>query len=222
MSPYLAPSLIALRAELNERWPNRDTASDGWIGDPAHSSRISDHNPDGKGCVHAIDVDIDGINVDSLLKQVIGDPRVWYVIFNRRIYSRTYGWAALVYNGTNPHTAHVHISIRYEPFAETNTATWLGPVRPKRTKGGRLPAVDLSRVRSQARDASEALAGVRRVQAALNDEYNTGLTVDGWWGKDTAKAWRRHERRMGIEHPNELPHQRSLVVLGRGRFRVVR
>jgi hypothetical protein len=221
MSYYLAPCLVSLRDEINTRWPERDKGSDGWIGDPTHAARVSDHNPDSKGCVHAIDVDVDGIDVDLLLKQVIGDPRVWYVIFDRRIYSRTYGWAARVYTGTNPHTAHVHVSIRYDRAYEDNTATWLGPTRPRRTKGGKLPTVDLSNVLARIEDGHQAHDGIARIQAALNNRYGFGLEVDGHWGRDTTTAYRQHERAIQSPRPEGTPGQRSLSELGRGRFRVV-
>lgn len=123
---YLAASLIALGNEINARWPRRDTASDGAIGDASHQARKSDHNPDwdAGGVVRAIDVDNNGIDVQELLDATIGDPRVWYVIWNRHIYSRTYGWRANPYNGTDPHTGHVHISINHTRSAETDTSAW--------------------------------------------------------------------------------------------------
>lgn len=124
---YLAPSLVKLRDEIDARWPNRDRRSDGWIGDENHSHRQSDHNPDEGGMVHAIDVDKDGINVKLLLDSTIGDRRVWYVIWNRNIWSRTYDWKRRDYNGSNPHTSHVHISINYNDYSEFNTRRWLPP-----------------------------------------------------------------------------------------------
>lgn len=129
MSYYLAPSLVALRDEINARWPNRDKASDGWIGDTSHSARKSDHNPDWSagGVVRAIDIDKDGIDTQAVLDATIGDHRVWYVIFNRRIYSRTYGWAARTYTGSNPHDKHIHVSIAHTRAAETDRSPWLRP-----------------------------------------------------------------------------------------------
>lgn len=119
MSYFLAPALVKLRDEINARFPKRDKASDGWIGDPSHQARPSDHNPDWKatGIVRALDIDIspDGRpDVDlrrTILRVAIKDPRVWYVISNGVIYSRTYGFTPRRYTGSNPHTAHVHISL---------------------------------------------------------------------------------------------------------------
>lgn len=220
MSYYLAPSLVELRGEINARWPNRDKASDGWIGDADHSSRISDHNPDEKGCVHALDVDVDGIGVQQLLRATIGDNRVWYVIFNHRIYSRTYGWTPRVYTGSNPHTMHVHISIRYNHAAENATRTWLGDRKPKPTKGGRLPLVDLSNVLRQIERAERENAGIKRIQRQLNSKYDLQLAVDGWWGPRTRAAYAQHEQTIDARVPDGIPGMRSLTVLGRGRFRV--
>ena len=113
----LAHSLNQLRAEVNARWPSRAKHHDGTIGDKAHQARQarqarrSDHNPDADGIVRAIDITAEGIDVQALLKAVIGDDRVHYVIYDRTIYSRTYGWKARPYAGSSPHDQHVHVSL---------------------------------------------------------------------------------------------------------------
>lgn len=126
---YLAPSLVALRAELDAKWPRRDRSSDGWIGDAAHSSRASQHNPDWSsvppGAVDALDVDVDGIDVRALMDAVVTDRRVWYVIHDRRIWSRTNGWKPKRYTGSNPHIKHVHVSIQPTRAAREDTGPWL-------------------------------------------------------------------------------------------------
>lgn len=130
---YLAPSLIALGNEINARWPKRDTASDGAIGDASHQARVSDHNPDWSagGVVRAIDVDNNGIDVQQLLDATIRDQRVWYVIWDRHIYSRTYGWKKQPYTGDDPHTGHLHISIQHTPAAELDVSPWLTSKQPE-------------------------------------------------------------------------------------------
>ncbi len=219
---YLAPSLGKLRDEVNERWPRRDKASDGWIGDPSHSSRGSDHNPDWSagGVVRALDIDVDDRDPATdlrreVLNQAIGDPRVWYVISNGRIYSVTYGWVGHTYYGPNPHFTHVHISIRHEEEAENDTSPWWAPERRRRIR----PVVDLSRLR-KAWFTGERAVEVRRVQRALNIRDGAGLVADGIAGPATQRAWEAWERRLNIEHPNVRPHLHAVQKLGRGRFSV--
>lgn len=129
MSAYLAPSLVRLRNEINLAFPHRDKRSDGWLGDAAHASRVSDHNPDSRGIVHAIDVDVDDGDPNKdlrtrLIAQAIRHPSTHYVISNGKIYSREYGFRARVYTGTNGHYHHVHVSILRTRTAETSTRPW--------------------------------------------------------------------------------------------------
>lgn len=138
---YLAPSLVALFTEVDARWPNRDTKTDGWIGDASHQARESDHNPDwaDDGVVRAADIDKDGISMAALLDALSGDPRVEYVIWNGRMmrsYPKTIGgrlypaWTWAPYDGENPHTGHAHVSIKHTPYAETSTARWFTTDQP--------------------------------------------------------------------------------------------
>ena len=50
---------VTLRNQVNKRWVRRDKRSDGWLGDAAHKARVSDHNEDSRGLVHALDIDAD-------------------------------------------------------------------------------------------------------------------------------------------------------------------
>ncbi len=62
----------------------------------------------------AFDITADpSIPMDALADALADDARVTYVIWNRRIRSRTIEpgvWRE--YNGPSPHTDHVHVSIR--------------------------------------------------------------------------------------------------------------
>lgn len=123
MSWRLAKAIEDLRSEVNARWPNRDKTSDGTIGDAAHAGRHSDHNPWLNNTVRAVDFDVDGIDAAWLAEHIrklgaAGDKRLrkgGYVIFNRRITKTDWsGWS--VYNGSNPHTKHVHISVSTDGY----------------------------------------------------------------------------------------------------------
>jgi hypothetical protein len=141
----LVPCLVTLRNEFNQLAPDRDKASDGSIGDPAHASSSSDHNPDETGTtpyedadskneVHAIDVDDDlrrsGWTMNRCLEIIVTrhregrDDRLQNVIYNRRIWSRSWGWTARAYTGSNAHTQHAHFSARYTTAQESDTSPW--------------------------------------------------------------------------------------------------
>jgi hypothetical protein len=145
VSWILVPCLVGLRTEFNRLAPSRDKASDGSIGDAAHAQESSDHNPDETGStpyedadnineVHAIDVDDDlrksGWTMDKCLEIIITrhrsgrDNRLQNVIYNRRIWSRSWGWTARAYTGANAHTEHAHFSARYTTAQESDTRPW--------------------------------------------------------------------------------------------------
>ena len=121
---HLAPSLAQLRREINARWPNRDKSTDGSVGDLSHAARASDHNPNSRRSVNAIDIDEDGIDAWGLVDLAITDPRVNYVIYERKIWQRKHGFKPRPYSGINAHTKHIHVSIIQSVAAERNTAPW--------------------------------------------------------------------------------------------------
>lgn len=126
---FLTPALSQLRDEIDARWPNRDKTSDGWIGDPAHASRHSDHNPEPDGSVDAIDVThdpSDGPDCDQLAEQVKDDPRIeggGYVIWNWRIWNPSISRTWRPYTGSNGHTHHMHVSVADR--LQNDTSPWL-------------------------------------------------------------------------------------------------
>jgi len=126
----LAKSLIVLRDQVNALCPNRNKDWDGAIGDERHQKGHSDHNPNSNNVVTAIDITHDPANgFDSyafadLLKK-IHDPRCQYVISNSRIWNRDIApdrWR--VYNGTNPHDHHVHVSVDQHPALYDLDGLW--------------------------------------------------------------------------------------------------
>ncbi len=134
MAWRVAESLKKLRDQINQKAPNRSKASDGTIGDAAHASSNSDHNPhikDGDiGVVTALDITHDpddGCNaqaiVDALVKSK--DIRIKYIIWNRKIISSTVQpWIWREYNGKNPHTKHFHLSVVSTKPHYDSTSSW--------------------------------------------------------------------------------------------------
>lgn len=112
--PYKAPAIAAIERAVNARWPNRSRASDGWIGDAAHATRPSDHNPlPGIGAVLAYDFTVNGIDPWGLIAALVLDDRVRYIIYDEKIAYVDDGFRVWYkYTGSNPHTKHIHVSVR--------------------------------------------------------------------------------------------------------------
>lgn len=128
---HLAPSLKVLVAEVDARWPKRKRGSDGTIGDDSHAARASEHNPDRdddpmpRGAVSAADITKDSVaQMTAIRKALIDDPRTWYVIHAGRIYRRKTGFKSEKYNGPNPHTNHLHVSVLQTKRAHDDTGPW--------------------------------------------------------------------------------------------------
>jgi hypothetical protein len=114
--------------------PSRSKASDGTIGDAAHRTRDSDHNPwvtdGGVGVVTAMDITHDpddNCDAAAIVQALIQsrDTRIKYIIWNRTITSSiTQPWVTRPYGGKNPHTKHFHLSVRPEKSAYDSTTPW--------------------------------------------------------------------------------------------------
>lgn len=132
----LAPSLVAFYQQADARWPDRANGSDGTLGDTAHASRTSDHNPKAPnppGWVDAADITEDfdnGPNLPALWDHLIAtrDRRVKYLIYEGRIvksYVDSSGrpaWVPQPYTGTNAHAHHLHVSVT--PEGRDDTSAW--------------------------------------------------------------------------------------------------
>ena len=131
MNPRLCKAGQQLRLQVDDSYQDRDKSSDGWIGDTSHKARRSDHNPDAKGIVRAIDIDRDlsGKAKPDLMPYLAdqirvcakrGDKRISYIIFAGRIASSRMGWRWRKYRGINPHNTHCHIS--FSPKGDTDSS----------------------------------------------------------------------------------------------------
>ena len=119
-----------LRLQVDDSYPDRDRRSDGWIGDTSHKARPSDHNPDAKGIVRAIDIDRDlsGKAKPDLMPDLADQirrfakrdksKRISYIIFAGKIASPRMGWRWRKYSGINAHHSHCHIS--FSPKGDTD------------------------------------------------------------------------------------------------------
>jgi|SRR6185436_150032 len=146
MAWVLVEPLKDFRTQLNVEAPERDTESDGSVGDWQHQQGDSDHNPDdtGKGNagwdgdpdsteeVRAIDVDKD-FNADftpaeflaHLLKYCRNGTFWWirYIIFEGHIYHKNVNnYEKRVYTGENKHDHHFHISSDHTQKADNYKA----------------------------------------------------------------------------------------------------
>jgi hypothetical protein len=129
----VATSLNVLLEQLNAIAPHRSKESDGSIGDAAHATRDSDHNPwYGPGIVTARDFTNDpagGLDCHWLAAALVrsGDGRIKYIIWNRKIWS---GGSWRNYTGVNPHTKHLHLSVVASAAADDPRPWNLGATQP--------------------------------------------------------------------------------------------
>lgn len=190
---------------LNVAYPRRDKASDGTIGDAAHATRSSDHNPwvvvAGKGVVRARDVDKDGIPAAAIVEALrklgaAGDPRLTgggYIIFNRRITTPDFkGWK--VYTGSNPHDKHFHISFSLRQAGFDSNAPWAifaGGTTPPATGGAKAGDGVL--------ELGDAGPSVVQLQKVLSRWYpDRAITADGDFGPATLALVKHFQGKAGL------------------------
>jgi len=104
------PAAIAVLRQATKIAPSRMKASDGLLPSKAHQVQNpnSDHNTG-----LAVDLTHDparGIDCSEIFEQLKNDKRVKYLIFKSVIWSAPKGDKP--YSGSNPHTKHLHISIK--------------------------------------------------------------------------------------------------------------
>lgn len=183
MSWRLAESLKTLRKQINAKFPNRSRISDGSVGDLRHSRSKSDHNPNSKGVVRAVDITHDpanGMDCNKLGAALVNsrDPRIKYLIWNRRIVSSTKSaWKWRKYSGSNGHTKHLHISVNNSNYDDKknwsldfNNAAVIHP-NPDLVEFG---------------DSGFAVSAIQKQLVTLG--YMQASQVDGEYGAKTRQA----------------------------------
>lgn len=158
MNWVAVPALVEGRDQLDERFPNREHGAEGFVGDLAHQSSASSHNPDKTGKpeyadgdskdeVRAWDADRDlndpdGVSMEMVVQHMVTLARagvLWwirYIIYNGRIWHKRDGYVTRTYTGSNKHTDHVHVNNDFTQEAdEVRGTNWqfrdLGAPTPK-------------------------------------------------------------------------------------------
>ena len=123
MTAKLCKAGQQLRLQVDDSFPSRSRASDGWVADARHvKAGTSDHIPD-PSCgqiVRAIDItrNLSGTKEQDLMPYLAdqirlaarSDKRISYIIFDGRIASARFGFRWRKYRGSNAHVKHCHIS----------------------------------------------------------------------------------------------------------------
>lgn len=173
------------------------------IGDASHASRDSEHNPEPQGSAPGADLgEVDAADfmeskgvTDAMLDELADglvrsrDPRILYVIRNRRICSSVVEpWVWRPYGGSDPHTDHVHLSVN-DKF-DDNESDWKWEKMVARTLSydtvtGKWPVLMMG-------DEDANLPGynvVKRAQLMANYLENTlpAIDTDGVYGPLTAR-----------------------------------
>jgi hypothetical protein len=210
--PKLVAAGVTLRDQVNKRWPRRDKSSDGWIGDLAHQSRPSHHNPDAQGFVHALDIDHDFLGpgrgkaeaekfaneLIKLAREGKDGGRLQYVVYNNRIASGTHRNQFWVWRSGNwGHTQHIHVSFTNKAnndgsefklpiFGNTETSKPQEPTIPK------YPGVSKLSYKKKNRD-------VKALQEQLIKKgFNIPAGATSYYGNQTADAVKRFYRKIGF------------------------
>jgi len=125
------------------------------------------------------------------------DPRVRYIISNRKIASGKSGpqpWAWRPYSGKNPHNHHTHVSVTEDEAEFDNPKSWnLGGLVAEAAANSEdansyVPPPITLRIKARGEL-------VKRMQAGIGLK---GAQIDGWFGADTEKVLRAFQSANGL------------------------
>lgn len=182
---HVNEALIVLKKQLREVYPKLVFYT---IGDKNHKPP-SDHIPNQYGRVNAGDIMLgngfDRDDAKALVACLQEDDRVKYMIFMRRIFYPGDGGGWIDYHGDNPHTDHIHLSVK--DLAHLQRSKWKirkdTRVVAFKNISGYLPTILFG-------DSDETVPGhyVFRAQQALNILVEPNIKTDGEYGPKTAEA----------------------------------
>lgn len=181
----LVPAFVWRVAQVRADYPGMTIF---WKPDAAHLDEHSDHNPDSRDIGHAVDYMTygDETRAQAILAWHAADRTdQQYVIHNREIASRSWGWTWKPYDGTDPHTDHVHVSYRHaSPGVGENSLTGTGyyaPAESHKAAGSPLDPTgddDMATIDSISPAAAEAI-GEAFAKALVNQVLGHGPTTVG-------------------------------------------
>lgn len=215
MAWEVVPNLQELLEQMNKRFPKRDKASDGSIGDTRHQASASSHNPDRTGSpeyrdgdskdeVRARDFDKDlkdpgGVTMEHVVQLLVKLaragrlPHLRYIIFNKRIWHKRDNFVTRTYTGSNKHEGHMHVNSDFTQAADSaRGVNWhltdLGSKPPTPPK----PTTSVLKEGSKGAEVRKLQDFFRRVFPSYRSEVsvkrNSVISVDGDFGKQTT-AW---------------------------------
>ena len=189
-----APACRAALKEATQRWPNCRTASDGIMCD-------GNHDPSSDHCAgNAFDLTHDPANGCDAHALVEGlrqrrDPRVKYIISNRRIWNLGIVDAWRPYNGVNSHTVHAHVSIHAAHRNDTSPF-WSAAPGPVHSGGG-----DDWRTHPQLKRGVGDPSMVRHMQDLLiraAHDLSQEVGADGKFGPGTERELKAYQAHRGL------------------------
>lgn len=144
-NPRPCKAALHLRDRIQDLRPDLNPAGFGILGDAAHATRSSDHNPwvhddHGIGVARALDIPLkvgrgNRKAADKLRRMAKGNRLLGrkphqafgshgYIISDRRITSAKSGWRWRPYTGPDPHTGHIHVSFGLAQARYDSHASW--------------------------------------------------------------------------------------------------
>lgn len=226
MTWVVVPNLQELLEQMNKRFPNRDKASDGSIGDTAHKTGSSSHNADKSGNpewrdgdskdeVRARDFDKDlkdagGVTMEHVVQLLVKLaragrlPHLRYVIFNKRIWHKRDNFVTRTYTGSNPHDKHMHVNSDFTQAADSATGvnwhlTDLGAKAPTAPK----PTTSVLKEGAKGAEVRKLQDFLRRVFPSYRSEVsvkrNSVISVDADFGKQTTAWVKEFQQRTGLK-----------------------